>query len=205
MPEGAAALHTPFINFMAGSMSAGGRFDSGLYVGTELGGFWRGRLRASLRAALPFGVSQPYGEQLANREFWALRSSKPALLWGPSVGVVIYSGRGFTLSVTGNFTRTDVGAYGNLLGVALPFEWVTRRGLRVGFEPGVMRGIGGEVQGRCEGSDFGFNSSPSNPDCDQGEIRAFNRESGGGVWAHFFLGIPYDSPEPVPVSMAEEL
>ncbi len=202
VPDDAAVRCTPFINALLGGMTVSRRFDSGAYVGAEVGGFLGGHFRASLRAVFTFGVQQPTGIQLSNPEFYSIHSEKPALVWGGSLGFALYKSQGFVLSVTANFMRTDVGDFGNLVGLSLPFEWITRGAKRVGFEFGVLEAYGGETLGECgsmPGALPSFPAQRANPECDIGEVRAFDREKGSGVWLHMVLGLPYDTPDPVPV------
>lgn len=195
MPEDAAARHTPFINAATGGMSVGERFDSGIFLGAELGAFLNARFRVSLRVLFPFGVSKVANQHLPNPEFNAIASEKPALLYGAGAGVALYSGRGFVLSAAGTIMRSDIADYGNMLGLALPFEWITRGAGRVGFEFGVLQAFGGRVLGEC-GPRFSFGNPQANLQCDLGEVRAFERERAPGVWLNFILGIPYETPEP---------
>lgn len=182
---------------MLGGMTVGQRFDSDAYFGSELGAFF-GRWRVSLRALFPFGVHQETGLTMSNPEFRSIASTKPALIGGATLGMALYSGSGFVASLSVNFMRSDVSDFGNMLGVSLPLEWITRRGVRIGVEPGFLGAFGGEVLAEC-GPDDPFDPTPPARDCDQGEIRAFDRESDTGMWLHFMVGIPFDSPEPVPV------
>ena len=73
--------------------------------------------------------------------------------------------------------------------------------MRVGVEPGFLHAFGGELLGECAQSvpDPG---DPGDIGCDVGEIRAFDREAGNGFWVHFLLGIPFSTPEPEPVGLA---
>lgn len=196
LPPDAARRYSPFFNGMLGGLSVGRRFDSNAYFGAELGAFF-GPWRASLRAWFPFGVQQETGLTMSNQEFRSIAATKPALIGGATLGVALYSGPGFVASFGVAFMRTDVPDFGNLLGVSLPLEWVTRGGVRIGTEPGFLGAFGGEVVAECNR----FDPMPSTRECDDGELRAFDRESGTGVWLHFLIGIPFDSPPPVPVPM----
>lgn len=197
LPPDAARRYSPFLNGTLGGMSVGERFDSSSYLGSELGAFF-GPWRVALRALFPFGVSQPTGDPMTNPEFQSIASAKPALVWGASAGIALYTSAGFVTSITANFMRSDVSDFGNMIGVSLPLEWVSHRGIRLGFEPGFLRAFGGEVLGECKADDaFGSSGAPS--ECDEGEIRAFDREAGSGLWLHFVVGIPFDTPDPEPV------
>lgn len=198
LPPDAARRYSPFFNGMLGGMSVGQRFDSDAYFGGELGAFF-GPWRVGLRALFPFGVHQETGVTMSNPEFRSIASTKPALIGGVTLGMAVYSSTGFVSSIGLHFMRSDVSDFGNMLGVSLPLEWITRRGVRIGIEPGLMGAFGGEVLAECQPDDP-FNPSPSARECDDGEIRAFDREADTGVWLHFIVGIPFDSPEPEPVA-----
>lgn len=191
LPPDAARRYSPFFNGTFGGMSLGQRFESDAYLGSELGTFF-GPWRASLRALFPFGVHQETGLSQSNPEFRSIASTKPALIMGASAGTALYTSRGFVASAGVSFMRSDVPDFGNMLGLSLSLEWITRHGVRVGFEPGFLAAFGGEVLAEC-----------NTEACEQGEIRAFDRDSDTGVWLHFLLGIPFDAPEPVPASSPE--
>lgn len=195
MPADAARRYSPFLNGTLGGMTVAERFDSSSYLGSELGAFF-GPWRVALRALFPFGVTQPTGNPMTNPEFESIASTKPALVWGASVGIAIYTSRGFVASVGANYMRSDVSDFGNMLGISMPLEWVSHRGIRLGLEPGFLRAFGGEVLGECKPTDS-FDPTPR--ECDQGEVRAFDREAGNGLWLHFLVGIPFDAPDPEPV------
>jgi hypothetical protein len=89
--------------------------------------------------------------------------------------------------------RTDRGAYGTFLGVAVPFEWVNDSSIRIGFEVAVGRTFGGDVRAQCRSG--GFSAVDS---CVQGEIRDFDRPAGGGLYSHFQFGFGFNRPGPLP-------
>lgn len=198
MPNDAAARHSPFINAVAGGTTIANHFDSSAYLGAEVGAFFDSRIRVSARALFPFGVTQGAPDVLSNPEFLPTLSEKPALIYGAGAGVALFSGQSFVLSLQANYQRTDVGDFGHMLALAVPFEWVTKTGLRVGFEGGVLRAFGGQVYGKCASPPmpFDFGNDQNNLSCDLGEVRIFDRDAGNGVWLHFTLGYPYDRPEP---------
>ena len=191
LPPAAARRYSPFFNGTFGGMSVGQRFESNAYLGSELGAFF-GPWRASLRALFPFGVHQETGFSQSNPEFRSIASTKPALIFGATAGAALYTSRGFVASVSVGFMRSDVSDFGNMLGLSLLLEWITRHGVRIGFEPGILAAFGGEVLAECQTGA-----------CEQGEIRAFDRDFDTGVWLHFLVGIPFDAPAPVPTSTPE--
>src|SRR6185369_17783487 len=78
-------------------------------------------------------------------------------LYGASVGLVVTNSRTFVFGPSVAFLRTDVSAYGNAIELLLPFEWTTRKNLRVAFEVGIGHAFGGTIEG-CRSSFFSGSS-----------------------------------------------
>ncbi len=85
--------------------------------------------------------------------------------------------------------RTDANDYGTMLGFNLPFDWVTKSGLRLGLEGGLGQAFGGRRVANC--------STPGAVDCNQGP-RYEDRDSGLAVWLQFQLGFGFNHPGPLP-------
>jgi hypothetical protein len=108
------------------------------------------------------------------------------LLYGGSVGIVAAHSAAFVFSPGVTFLRTDVSAYGNMLGVAIPFEWTTSKGLRFGLEVGVGRAFGGSQEYVCT---FG-------PNCVVGETKEVDRDDARALTLRFELGFGFNHPPP---------
>ena len=109
------------------------------------------------------------------------------LLYGGSVGIVAAHSVAFVFSPGVTFVRTDVSEYGNMLGVAIPFEWTTSKGLRFGLEVGVGRAFGGSQEYECT-------SGP--PTCVVGEMKEVDREDARALTLRFELGFGFNHPPP---------
>jgi hypothetical protein len=153
--------------------------------------------RIRLGARLQAPIDEPRddfgsdGRVLSNDgSFQPIDSEAPVVVYGGSVGVALIDLPGFVMSPGIYVLRSDVADYGTMLGFALPFEWVTRRGMRVGFDFGIVRSFGGEVQQQC--TSFSPTGAPAT--CDPGEVRAFDREGGNGFFANFLIGWAFSQP-----------
>jgi hypothetical protein len=123
-------------------------------------------------------------------------SDNPNLLYGAAVGYAVASTRNFVMSPSVMYLRIDEVAYGSFLGFAMPFEWVTDSGFRMGFIISGGRVFGGEVRGTCF-DNGGFGPTGSTDQCEPGEVRAFNREASTGFYAHFQMGWGMNHPPPI--------
>ena len=92
----------------------------------------------------------------------------------------------FVFSPGVTFLRTDVSEYGNMLGVAIPFEWTTSKGLRFGLEVGVGRAFGGSHECECT----------SGPNCVIGETKEVDRDDARALTLRFELGFGFNHPPP---------
>jgi len=188
---------------LLGGLNFNNRFESFFNIGLQLGGFVVGRVRILGRVVIfPADPDDQYRDDNdifvsggGQNEFFPVDSEPPAVLYGGSAGLVLASTANFVLAPGAVFMRSDVNDYGNFLGVSLPFDWVTDRGLRVGFEVSVGRTFGGEYLARCQG---GFTGGPPAPStiCDPGEERLFDRDAAAGFYSHFQIGWGFNRPEP---------
>jgi hypothetical protein len=76
------------------------------------------------------------------------RSEPPTLLYGATLGAIATSSENFVFAPGLVFVRSDVSDYGSMLGISMPFEWVTARGMRFGLELDLGRSFGGTVRNR---------------------------------------------------------
>ena len=91
------------------------------------------RLRASARALIP--VTKVTDQ--------ATEHETSAWLWGVSVGVASDQQSGFVLSPSLQYLGVVGDDFGHTLGIHMPFEWLGRTGLRIGFDFAVLYGFGG--------------------------------------------------------------
>lgn len=210
-PEDAAAQSSPFIDMMIAGLNFQKRLESYFNIGVEVGMFIAGRLRLSARVVLfPSDNDDQYGADTgrasgcsvfsggsSSNQFVPLCSHSPAVLYGGSAGVALLSSENFVLAPGLLFLRSDVSDYGNYVGIVLPFEWVTDRGLRIGFELSVGRAFGGEYLARCQSPSFTPTGTPASGSCDPGEERLFDRDAGAGFYGQFQLGWGFNHPAPL--------
>jgi hypothetical protein len=92
------------------------------------------------------------------------------------------------------FSRTDVSDYGSVIAFALPFEWVTSSGLRLGLEFDAGRAFGGVSHFQCY-SQFGTGTSAT---CPNGATTTQDRPTGTSILLQFQLGFGFGHPDPLP-------
>jgi hypothetical protein len=118
--------------------------------------------------------SYDYDDSAASSNYFQRPSKAASLLYGATLGFVLASGEGFVFAPGVVFQRSDVEDYGSMLGIAMPFEWVTRRGLRFGLEVDLGRAFGGTVHYTCQQLGVpGACSAGPTFDGDRGAGRAF--------------------------------
>jgi hypothetical protein len=185
-PPHDAASRSPFFDAMAGAVVEGNRFDDFLLTGAEVGVFVVDRLRLSARILtfLSQNSDNYSGSGTLGGAYEPQNSKPPSILWGGSAGFAAVSSEGFLLSPGILFMRTDVSDYGSFLGVNVPFEWVYRSGLRLGFEVALGRSFGGTVVEQC----YDYNYTSSSTPCPQGTKNEISREAGSGFYADFEIG-----------------
>ena len=101
------------------------------------------------------------------------RSKAPTLLYGAALGVVATSSENFVFAPGLVFVRSDVSDYGSMLGISMPFEWVTSHGMRFGLELDLGRAFGGTVHNETCTSDGIVNPVCTTSDADRPPGRAF--------------------------------
>jgi hypothetical protein len=183
LPEHAAVRSSPYLTLLIGGTVLNRRFATLFAPGVEVGMYFADRFRVALRGTVP--LTEPEDEysydddeldDFNGRGF--INSDEVSFLFGGAVGVVAVDTPGFVLSPSIYVMRSDVGDYGTMVGLGLPFEWVSRRGLRIGFDFAFLRGFGGEVLSVCHGGTT----------CDMGEVRAHDRKAGNGFTSSFIIG-----------------
>jgi len=128
-----AVRASPFVQMLSGAFHLRERVSSAVAFGGEVGGFVLDRFRGSVRALVP--VSDVTDQ--ANDE------DASAWLWGVSLGVAADRQSGFVLSPSLQYLGIVGGDYGHTLGIHVPFEWLGRSGLRIGFDFAMLYGFGG--------------------------------------------------------------
>jgi hypothetical protein len=184
---------------MAGSVAMSDRYSSLMVFGAQLGTFFGGVRVAGRFGAMMSDTSVRTSGLKGLPDGYVIDSpDEPSLLFGGTVGYAVASSAGFAFSPGVLLLRTDVGSLGTGLGVNLPFEWVSRAAMRIGFEVAVGVGVGGSVRATC--TSRSFSSTTSTPPCDAGEVRDFGRHSAAGFYAGFQIGWGMTSPGPLPES-----
>jgi hypothetical protein len=179
-PEDAAVRSTPFADILVVSNAWQRRFSEGLSNGGQVGTYLAGRVRLAARLAFLTETVRDDQEDSPGRS-----SKAPSFLYGASAGFVVFRSPHFALSPGLLFARTNVSDYGTMLGLSVPFEWVTNDGVRLGLE------IAG-------GSVFGGSSAVScSLNCDVAPVTFEDRQSGGALWLQFQVGFGIHHPAPL--------
>jgi hypothetical protein len=154
---------SPWVDFSLTSFYIEDRVSNFLNFGVQVGGYVFDRLRVSARMVTPIeAVSDDYSQFSSFDETGSTsvrRSRSVSLLYGASIGVVLGNSKGFVFGPSVALFRTDVEDYGTAVELALPFEWTTKRNLRVGFELGLGHAVGGQVHHECTRSVSGIATS----------------------------------------------
>jgi hypothetical protein len=147
LPRDFVLSATPWVDFSLTNFWIDERVSNFLNLGVQVGGYFFERLRLTARLVAPLqtvhdeqydGYYSGFGSQYVDR-----RSRNVAVLYGGSTGLIISNSRTFLFAPGVLILRTDVEDYGTMLALALPFEWTTRRHLRIGFEMALGQGMGG--------------------------------------------------------------
>jgi hypothetical protein len=202
LPENAAVQYNPFLDVIVGGALLNRRFDTGFAPGVEFGGFLGERVRAAVRAQSP--LTEPNDrfdtdsdQVFLDGAFVPRDSDDVTLIFGGSIGVVALATRGFVVSPSVTVLRTDVSDYGTAVGFGLPVMWVGRSGMRVGFDMGVVYGIGGTVIGDCPDLIVAGQTRVCEPET----TREFDRENAAGFYAGFRIGWGLSEPSREPASL----
>lgn len=193
-PDDSAARTWPFVDVLIGGVNLEHRLQHFLALGLEVGVFLGDVVRVAPQISMFSSEAddevQSFDPDLSLPQGFQPESSESAsILYGGSLGFAAVSRESFVFSPGVVFLRTDVGDYGNFLGISLPFEWVSHEGARYGFAVDVGRAFGGSLRGTCVDSGL-------SPPCDPGEVREFDREAGAAFYAHFQMGWGFNHPKP---------
>jgi hypothetical protein len=155
------------------------RYGDPFVVGVQGGAYLGEVVRVAIRLEMPtenardeYSSYDSGGQASAGGGFTftsPLRSKAPTLLYGAALGVVATSSENFVFAPGLVFMRSDVSDYGSMLGISMPFEWVTSHGMRFGLELDLGRAFGGTVHNQTCPSVGGCTTS----DADRPPGRAF--------------------------------
>ncbi|MCC6902047.1 MAG: hypothetical protein IT377_23960 [Polyangiaceae bacterium] len=190
-PDDAAGQTTPFIDLLVAGVAADKRYDHIFTVGVQGGAYLGSRFRLVVRALLftsepddDMAYASSYDEDSSLPSgYVGVASDRPSVLVGAAAGVGAVVRRNFVFAPGLAFHTTNVGDYGSLLALSMPFEWVTDDGTRFGFEIDIGRGFGGKVTGRCELAS-----------CTEGTEDEFDRPAAPAFFAAFQLGWGFNHP-----------
>jgi hypothetical protein len=187
------------VDVLVASVSWQNRVSQFLNVGFQGGVYLAHRVRLSANLILPTSdmrdeYSPAYDYNPGSTGYYLQQPAKRAsLFYGATLGIVVVSTPTFVMAPGVAFSRTDVSDYGSSLAVALPFEWVTGNGLRLGLEFDAGRAFGGIYHTQCYSSSGGGSCGPPlTPD----------RPSGTSILLQFQLGFGFNHPEPLPPASA---
>jgi len=187
-PDTSAVRSTPFLDVILASVALQDRFSQFLNIGVQGGVFLADRLRLSVRLAVPTDhTHDDYSGSDFLSAYHQVDSKGYSLLYGATAGVVAASTQNFALSPGIAFARSDVSAYGSMLAVSLPFDWVMTSGTRLGLEFDVGRALGGRYDQVCAQSS-----------CSGGPTQTADRPAGTAFWLQFQLGFGFNHPAPLP-------
>jgi hypothetical protein len=145
---------TPWIDFALTSFWMNERADNFLNLSVQVGGYFLERLRLSVRLVAPLEeAADQYNEydssSFPSSSYERIQSRALSLLYGVSAGLILSNSRTFLFAPGLTMWRADVNDYGTSAALSLPFEWTTRRRLRVGFELALGHSFGGSQDRTC--------------------------------------------------------
>ena len=145
---------SPWVDFTLTSFSMENRVGNFLNLGVQVGGYFFERFRFSGRFVVPLeGVNDNFSHyssrSTASGSFRGVDARAVSVLYGVSAGLLVTNSRSFVFGPGVQIQRTDVAAYGTTVAFGLPFEWTTRRNLRIGFELALGYSFGGSVREVC--------------------------------------------------------
>jgi hypothetical protein len=132
-----AVRGSPFVQLLTGGFHFRERVSTSVAFGAEVGVFLFDRLRLATRALVPAAeVNDEISADAANRD-------GAPWLWGVSLGAAADRQPGFVLSPSLQYLAILGDDYGHSLGILMPLEWLSRGGVRVGFDFSLLYGFGG--------------------------------------------------------------
>jgi hypothetical protein len=182
LPEDFVLRSSPWVDFSLTSFWMEDRVGNFLNLGVQVGGYFFDRLRVSARMVTPLeDVTDGYSNYsyYGSGELRRVDSRQMSVLYGASVGLLITSSKSFAFGPSLGLLHTDVNAYGSAVLLTLPFEWTTRKNLRVGFELSLGHAFSGSVRQQCRSS-----TSPVT-DCGSSDL---DRPGGTAVLFQYYMG-----------------
>lgn len=176
---------SPWVDFTLTSFYMEDRAGNFLNLGVQFGGYLFERLRLSARFVTPLDDVSDDHTQLGDlwndseHRYARVNARSMSMLYGVSVGLVITNSRSFVFGPSVELQRTDVEAYGSTLALGLPFEWTTKRNLRIGFELAIGHAFGGNLEYSCRTF-----TTPAQP-C---AARTRDRPAGTTVLFQYYMG-----------------
>lgn len=174
---------SPFFDVTLGGLFLEERFGDPLVVGVQGGAYFGDLVRLSLRAEMP---SSEATDQASSRYDYQssytlvnVKSEPARFVFGGTLGLTVVNTQNFAFSPGVMALRSDVSDYGTVLGVSLPFEWITSRGLRFGLEVDLGRAFGGTTHVTCT-SATGF--------CPTNDLGDQDRNAGRALGLRFSIG-----------------
>jgi hypothetical protein len=137
---------TPWVDFSFTNFWIDNRVSNFLNLGVQVGAYFFERVRVTARLVAPLeeATDEQSGGYYSDEFGYLYRRSRSAsLLYGASIGLIISNSKTFLFAPGTLLMRTDVEDYGTSVALSLPFEWTTRRHLRMGFELALGQGMGG--------------------------------------------------------------
>jgi hypothetical protein len=196
-PEEAAVDSSPFIDATMSLVSLEDRFTDPFVFGIAFGGYLARRVRLVARLEMPStdeGADDEFDYSQAPGTYSVSRRKSVNLIYGGALGIVAAYSQAFVFSPGFTFLRTDVGDLGNMVGVVIPFEWTTNRGLRFGFEVGFGRAFGGSRHFVC--TPVVQPGTPTGSSCEGNSTTTEDREAGRALSLRFELGFGFNHPQP---------
>ena len=191
-PEDAAGQTTPFIDVLTAGIAVDKRYGHFFTVGVQGGAYLASRFRIVGRVLLfttepEDDLAHEYysNEDVVPDGYIGVSSDRPVVLVGGAIGIAPVVRRNFVFAPGIAFHTTNVGDYGSMLTLSMPFEWVTDDGMRIGFEIDIGRAFGGKITGRC-----------ISPPCSVGDEQEFDRPAAPAFLGAFQLGWGFNRPPP---------
>ena len=185
-PEDSAVQSSPFLGATVSLVSLEDRFTDPLVIGISFGGYIARAVRLVARIEMPSTDDTENYYESTYPGYTTVQDEPPTLLYGGSLGIVAAHSQSLVFAPGVMFLRSDVSAYGNMVGVSIPFDWTTNRGLRFGLEVGFGRSFGGTSRQRCTYS----------PSCENGDEVTTDREAARAFTLRFELGFGFNHPKP---------